>query len=873
MMLVLPNPLCLFMLDFFRKRFGKVPAPAPVAVQQGKSPAIAEVSVQARQIALSQAEEVAGDEAAATEFILRCEYAEARLVAAAHIHSRPMVERVLAAMRNSDRRVVKMMQARLDICKQWEADEQQANHCISEAVRLGVVPHLMPNQVAALDKQWQKISHVLPPQQQAFDSARLLLQQRLAEQISLQRAVTDALLQLRSWKTDAAFNTSADAEQQLAAVERRVAELITSPEAASLPKHLPAEVAQAVVDCMHSIHQAQQCQEGITARQALLAQWEAAEIADLIEATLLRDWHKLPPLPDGALMAPLQARMDDLIARIRAASPAAEPEVLRAPQQVRHSSQDSQKPFADALARLEQALQDGALQAAAEQNKVLQQLDLAAVRPTAAQTSKLVKMRAELAHLQGWARWGANVSREELLHAAESLAALPLPPLELSKKVGSLRERWKSLDTVGGPVSKELWQRFDQACSTAYAPAAAHFQQLAEERRQNAAQAQTLIGECEAYADAFDCTRQDDDIDWKALASFLDRARQAWHRLGTIDRKERKALEAAFNDVLARLAAPLTARRSQEVSQREQLITQAAQLNPHARGTFDELRQLQERWQQQAKLIPLERRQEQALWQRFRAQCDQVFATRKELSQSADAERQQNLQQKEALCLQLENIDPEADAAAISTLLHETRQAWHQTGPLPRAAEGEVEGRYQKAAQRLQQQLDKAQRDIRVSALASAQARLRFCQMLEHKLAMSIALSDDVLASIQAEWNMLPPTLANVNGMLEERFAAIIAALRSADHAYALKLENNRQVLMEQLLRLEIILGLESPAELSRERLQLQVSVLQSAFKSGQKPSSSNQNEPLQILCQLPALVDTAASDRMAAIFDWYKSN
>ena len=40
------------------------------------------------------------------------------------------------------------------------------------------------------------------------------------------------------------------------------------------------------------------------------------------------------------------------------------------------------------------------------------------------------------------------------------------------------------------------------------------------------------------------------EIDWKAVAASVNRAIQSWQRLGPIERRERKAAEAAFSDAL-----------------------------------------------------------------------------------------------------------------------------------------------------------------------------------------------------------------------------------------------------------------------------------------------------------------------------------
>ncbi len=852
------------MFDFFRKRIGRAASNA-ARVDPVEPAAIAEVSVSDREIALARVAELADDEPAAVDFILQCEFADARLLAAEHVYSRPMVERVLQAMRNSDRRVVKLMQGRLDYCRQWEADEQQANHCITQARQLVSSPHLTPNQVADLDRAWQKIQHVAPPLQHTFDNPRSRLQQRLAEQADLQRRVLDALAQVRNWMSDDAFVVSADAMQQLSVLEQQVVQQRASAEAASLPKNLLPEFAQAVTDLRQALLRIAQSEEGIAARRTLLAQWEAAAPASLTEAAIMQAWRAAPALPDQRLIQPLQARLDMLLLQIKQSH--------IAQQDAGHPvNPDLQNQFAAGLARLEQALQEGALQAAAEQDRVVRSLDQKLARPSAEQTANLTRLRAELVRLQGWARWGGNVSREELLHAAMSLPAQSLAVAELARKVGSLRERWKSLDISAGPAGKDLWQRFDLACTAAYAPAAAHFKQLADERARNAAKAQTLIDECSSFASAFLVDGSEpEQLDWKAAATFLDRMRQAWRQLGTLDRKDKKRLDLAFDAALDRLAEPLAAQRSREVAQREKLIAEAANLNPQERGTLDAVRDLQERWQQHSRAMPLERRQEQQLWQRFREQCDTVFAKRKEVALAADTDRRQHLAEKTALCARLEAAQSGPDTS-IRQLLRDTRTAWNQIGSVAHAAERAIEDRYRQAEQSLQRRLEDAKRHELAACLQALQIRLHSCQALEQLLATMAAVPADQLMRAQNEWAGLASAGTQYEDLLQTRFAAAITAAQAQDRDYALSLESQRGLLLDELLRLEILSGLDSPAEFSRRRLQLQVAGLQSSLKTGQKQPVTNESEQLSALCRLPALIDQQTSQRIERILDWYKS-
>ncbi|MGZ8294623.1 MAG: hypothetical protein ACXWVG_16415, partial [Telluria sp.] len=71
--------------------------------------------------------------------------------------------------------------------------------------------------------------------------------------------------------------------------------------------------------------------------------------------------------------------------------------------------------------------------------------------------------------------------------------------------------------------------------------------------------------------------------------------------------------------------------------------------------------------------------------------------------------------------------------------------------------------------------------------------------------------------------------------------------------------------LLHEVLRLEIAAGVDSGAEFARERLKLQVEVLQTSLKSGQKPVS--QSAQFLALCAMPALADARTASRIEQLF------
>src|SRR5471032_124775 len=811
------------MFEFLFKRATDKPSDPQTAVAASEQTDAAAESASRRDEQAERARALAGDYAAAVARNLGSQFAGVRLAAAEHVQSRPAMEQVLQAMRNTDRRVAKLMQGRLDAIRYQLAEQQKAQACIASAEKLLQDEKLTPNMVADLDRQW-KI-------------------------------------------------TADDATQALARWQAAHAEYSVAHEHASLPRHLLSDFAQALEQAGTALAALAQHGAAFDARQSALAAWQVVAADALDAEQMQRSWSSLPRVPDSDLSQRLQADFDTQLARAPAVAsvqpaPAAAKEHKEArPAKASKPAREVDQQFVDTLAAMEAALAEGLLHAASEHDKWLKEHK--GGRLTPAQADRLAHVRAELKRLGDWARWGGNVSREELIKAVEDLPAQNLAMSELAKKVGSMRERWKSLDALSGHAPKNLWERFDSACTAAYAPAAAHFKHLADERHSNAAKAQALIDETMAMAGA-------EHADWKNVSAAGQRLRQLWGRLGTIDRKEKKKLDAAFEQALSALVAPLTEQRKVEVARREQLIAEVEALTPHDRSTLDAVRRAQERWQEQAKALPLDRKVEQALWLRFRAACDQVFTARKESAHAADSERRAHLHACEAICAGLETAvfdgDGKAQLAAIAKTLREAAVAWHAVGAVPRASEQKISQRYQAATASVQAQADAIKRRAGAAQANALRDKLRLTQALEIALvgagggdgADGAAAAIDT-ADWQQRWQALPALSADYERALQGRFNAALKASDGQRAAYAGQLERNRAKLLDEVLRLEIVAGVDSGAEFARERLKMQVQVLQSSLKSGEKQASAAAQ--YLRLCAMAALADARTTSRIEQLF------
>ncbi|WP_416186893.1 DUF349 domain-containing protein [Glaciimonas sp. CA11.2] len=789
-------------------------------------------------------------------------------------------------MRNVDRRVVKLMLSRLDVLRRQQQTSAQAVLCLQTAQELLNQEQLLPNQVAELDRAWQQIENPLEMQQQEFRQISAALASRLSAQAELQRAVLGLLARLRQLNQqindDPLAHTADEVAFQAAQIAEHMQQHQTNVEAITLPKQLASEYAVAFQVLQQRLQTLLKSQETLNARLALLTQWESMAAETLKPELLRRSWTSLGVLSASQASDQIAEQRYEALLKLSIAS--AQPVVLpKSAQPLVGVEQPtdtdkvaSHQQFVAALEGLEAALEEGALQVAMDCDKTLRAMDFKALKITPPQNARLVQARGELGRLQGWARWGGNVSREELMKAAQELSDQGLAVIELAKKIGSLRARWKSLDSSAGSAPKVLWDGFDAACTAAYLPVAAHFQLLAEERQRNQIKALLLIDEIQQYAavalnntDSYRSTGSVAGLpDWKAIAQFCQQKQQAWRGLGAINRSEKKSLDKSFANASQQLLAPLLVQQQREITNREKLITEASELPVNQRDTAERLRELQLRWQEQAKALPLSRQDEQLLWQRFRIACDTIFTQRKEAASTADTERRQNLQVKEELCTSLEAAISQIEVAVPSVLtgmLRQTQQDWSRTGAVPRGAEAQIEARHSAAVASLQAHIDQARHNAVIAEAHALCDKLALCQLVE----VSLGLDGDAEPEgnpdrWDANWQAMPTLPSVFEKTMRSRFDTALqlhrVAERPAIDAYLMTLENNREKLLQELLRAEIITGVDSPATLTRERLQVQVEVLQAALKAGTSGLSSS--DQLLRACGLPALMDYVTRER-----------
>ena len=473
--------------------------------------------------------------------------------------------------------------------------------------------------------------------------------------------------------------------------------------------------------------------------------------------------------------------------------------------------------------------------------------------------------------------------------ASGAPAALVLNLKTHGDAIQALRNRWKELDRLGAAASQTLWQGFDAALHTAYQPLALRQAAIKAARQDNLLAREALLAELAGWpappADAPPTAQADTTAEaWKSQLRALDRFHTAWRQLGpvehTVPAAARYSLDQRHRQAVDRIELPLQAARRTAAARREQLIEQAQALTggaaaaPAAHDAPQQVRHLQAEWQQQARLLPLARSVENALWARFKAATDAVFLQRDAALGARDAELGANLAERETWLQRLEALAaepvndqapgpmnpteastdagsgmqrPDHSTAAVLRTLAEIDRAWRQALDLPRGAAAALESRYRHARSAVQQHIAAAGVQRWQAGCDALSGRLALCEAREEQNGQGASEPPDRLPSDAA--SALDPAA---------RWAALPAWPGACDDALARRwvapLGSPTKPLPEVdtgLLALELALDMPAGPAQQAARQQLKLLALKNALEGRSPGSAAPQRSPLQTLAAL----------------------
>ena len=791
------------------------------------------------------------------ELALAAGHAETRMAAAERVVSPDGLRKLAEAAKNKDHGVARLARQRIDAIEERLDQKVEADAILAQLEALATRPGPILTAVVELNRRWEALDMSGDTDRLArCDAARQTVLARFEREQEEQRARARFERRLREWiatlAPPAALEAFAGLRTELAGLRE---EAQKRGNGAALP---------ALDEAEQRIARWEQERLALAGAEALVVEAEQLAASTSVDhAQLPARWQALDPA----------IRTPDLTLRLEAALMIVEQRRVALVRAAQQEASALRQRIHDFLHAAEQALAAGQLRAAraaADEIRTLKASAGVLPKPTA---QRLGHLAQQLVELERWEAFGQQSARVQLCERAEALATQTMDAPQLALEVQKLRNEWKALDQQYAGVPKALWKRFDSACEKAYAPAAKFFAEQAAQRKQARKQRDEFIAAAAAHA----LTLLGEPRDWRAIEHWLRDTEHAWREgdLGSVEPRAWKKFDTRFKAALAPLRAALSAARDQAKAGRQVLIDEATALAPKAleRDTLSQVRAIQARWQEQAKALALERRDERALWEQFRAACDAVFNARDAKRKAEDERKHEGRRVLEEICAQLEQLARAADQddQAVRRIVRDLQEQWKKQAAGSDPALRGIESRFRAAKTAVEAALSARVRSRETAVWQTLAAKERLCEELDDLVRSSpdTATVETQSAAAQERWAALPGLPAAWEQKMTARRDAALRALSEAAATgdYLARIEHGTESRRESLLELELLLGLDSPAGFQAQRLALQLKQLRERFRGAAAISADTAGERLVAWCAQPGVADAGDRQRCERVF------
>lgn len=434
--------------------------------------------------------------------------------------------------------------------------------------------------------------------------------------------------------------------------------------------------------------------------------------------------------------------------------------------------------------------------------------------------------------LQDWRRFATVPKQVELCEQMEALIEADLPAPELAEQIHRLQEQWKATGGSASAEGQQLWERFKTAGDKAFDRCRGYFDEQAQRREANLELRRGIVEQLDQFVAEADWER----LDLTALEAIRAQARSEWQAAVPIDRRALKPLEAKFEPLMEAITGHIRAKQQDNRARKEALIERARQLvdaeDPWQAA--QNAKTLQNEWKG---VGPAQPNVDRRLWREFRGACDQIFARRDQARGQADEEQQARVSRAEALCAEAEALtsDETNGVAELDARLAELRDEYQTLRPMPREQAQQFTQRLREVGRALDERRRQQARQRERRLLQAAEHRAALCGALEDA---AVGGDGTALAELDEQWQSAEQAPAPLQAVLNARWERAQAAAEGTRPFSTDELASNLELRHELCLRMEILAGVESPAEDRARRMDVQVKRLADGMTAGRQSTA-----------------------------------
>ena len=252
------------------------------------------------------------------------------------------------------------------------------------------------------------------------------------------------------------------------------------------------------------------------------------------------------------------------------------------------------------------------------------------------------------------------------------------------RQLQNLHQQFREIGPVSRELREEIWHRFKDASTIINKRHQEYFESRKEEENQNLDQKTAICEIIEGY----DLDSLKSFADWNNMSDKIMALQTKWKTIGFAPHKMNQKIydrfRAACDAFFTKKAEYFRGMRenmSDNLKKKMELVEKAEALKSSTewKKTADELIALQKEWNS---IGPIPKKQSTALWERFRAACDEFFGAKKANTSSQHGEQVENLNKKKAIVARLAAIVPK-ETPDLKQLLKDAQAEWNAIGHVP----------------------------------------------------------------------------------------------------------------------------------------------------------------------------------------------
>ena len=316
--------------------------------------------------------------------------------------------------------------------------------------------------------------------------------------------------------------------------------------------------------------------------------------------------------------------------------------------------------------------------------------------------------------------------KEELIKKVKELEnETSIRNLEITTR--QLQREWQEIGPSPRETYQELGDTFFGEIRKIYDKIQAHYDSIKGEMAENLAQKQAIVTEVKEILE-LEITQHPT---WTKKTEELKALQEKWKTVGFAAKKDNEEVWQEFRGLCDLFFDKKKAFYEQRnvgladaQTKKEALIEKAKEFQDSTdwRNATQQLIKLQEEWKTAGNTF---QREEQKLWQKFRAACDTIFNAKKEHFKDQDAAQGQNLDEKKKLLEDIKNYTLTNDVKVDVKALKEFSAKWNSIGYIPKRNIQEMGDAYRAALDEKYKVLNVAREDASVASYNSRVEKLK----------------------------------------------------------------------------------------------------------------------------------------------------